>query len=95
MVGVGIIACDHMGRVLASTCYFRLQLLILEGDALEVVMALQRDDEGAGYYGNLIVDTMGILTGFGSWVIQHVRRDGNKAAHHLAKLVVSNKLNHV
>jgi hypothetical protein len=60
-----------------------------------VVLALQRNAEGAGPYGSLILDTRAILSGVRSWVIQHVGRDGNMAAHHLAKLLVSSQLNHV
>jgi hypothetical protein len=114
IVGVGILARDHMGKVLGAMCsvqsyitdpttaealgthwgvefgrFLSLNSLILEGDALEVVLALQRDDEGAGSYGSLIVDTRAVLSGVRSWVIQHVGRDGNMAAHHLAKLAVS------
>ncbi len=54
-----------------------------------MVLALQRNAEGAGPYGSLILDTRAILSGVRSWVIQHVGRDGNMAAHHLAKLAVS------
>lgn len=75
--------------------FLGLQSLILEGDALEIVMALGSDDKGVGYYGNLIVETRGILMGFLSWTVQHVGRDANKATHCLAKFAVSNQLNHV
>lgn len=69
--------------------FLGLQSLILEGDALEVVLAIQRDEEGAGSYGILILDTKAILAGVVSWAVQHIGRDGNRAAHHLAKLAVS------
>lgn len=70
-------------------CHLRFQSIILEGDAKEVVIALGRDDNGLGKYGSLIVDAREILAGFQSWAVSHVRREGNEAAHQLAKLVVS------
>jgi hypothetical protein len=43
--------------------FMGLQSLILEGDALEMGLAIQRDDEGTGSYGNLTLDTKAILAG--------------------------------
>jgi hypothetical protein len=119
LVGVGIIARDSCGKVLASVCSIQRYIadpstaeawgarqgadfgrvmgysnVILEGDALEVVLALQ-NDEGASSFGNLVIETKGLLSCFGSGLFQHVGREGNKAAHCLAKYAVVNHLNHM
>jgi len=59
--------------------FLGLPSVILDGDALEVVLALDNDEEGAGYYGNLVVETRGILSCFVLGSVQHVGREGNKA----------------
>jgi hypothetical protein len=67
----------------------------LEGDALDIIMALGREEDDEGKYGNYLVETRGILKQFLSFTVGHVRREGNFAAHFLAKLVVSHQLNQV
>jgi len=61
--------------------------VIVEGDALEIVSALGCPRDGDGRYGNLL--------DFRVWDIRHVRQDGNKVAHTLAKFAVSQQQNHV
>jgi len=120
LVGVGIIARDHRGKVLASTCSIQRYIadpatakawgarkgvdfgrflgyshVILEGDALEVILALHNDEEGAGSYRNLVIETKGILSLFVSGEVQHAGREENNATHCLAKYAVANHLNHV
>jgi hypothetical protein len=62
--------------------------VILEGDALAVVQALCRPDDDASRYGIIIEDARRILKTFQVGDVRHVRRDGNKVAHNLAKVAV-------
>jgi hypothetical protein len=48
-----------------------------------------------GKYGNFIVETRGILQQYRSSNVGHVQRDGNVAAHMLARFTVSCQLNQV
>ncbi len=54
-----------------------------------------RVNDGLGRYDSLIMDARNILTGFVSWEAIYVQRDGNKAAHHLAKLAILEQVNKV
>jgi hypothetical protein len=66
-----------------------LYLIELEGDAHEIISALGNSVEFASSYGCIISKTRQTLGSFCSWRISHVRREGNMAAHLLAKFVVS------
>jgi len=72
-----------------------LQSVLLEGDSLEVVLALQHKSVVGGYYSNLVLETKAILQDFMSVTVHHVGRMGNQAAHSLARHAVSNAFNHV
>jgi hypothetical protein len=63
--------------------------VILEGDSLEVVQALIREEPTWGRYGALINDTKQHLQQIQRWKICHVRRTANEAAHNLAKFAIS------
>jgi hypothetical protein len=63
--------------------------IIIEGDSREVVLALGNSGDCCVSYGDLVSDTRVLLSFFPHWNIAHVGRDGNKATHCLAKLVVS------
>jgi hypothetical protein len=52
-------------------------------------------DEDAGKFGNLIRETRILLRRFDCWTVKHVKREGNKAAHTLAKYAVSHPQNRV
>lgn len=69
--------------------------VILEGDAVGVVNALNRVDNYEGIVSNLIGETCLMLKNFDRWSVKHVGREGNKVAHSLAKLAVSNLQNQV
>jgi hypothetical protein len=111
-MGVGIIARDHMGNVLASKCSVQqyvsdptiaeaigawqgaklgrdmgLQSIVLECDSKEIVLALGRVDYGLGKYGSIIVVARKLLTGFQSWAVIHVRREGNGLLINLQNLL--------
>jgi hypothetical protein len=63
--------------------------VILEGDALEVVQAMNREGFSSGQYGALINDTKTLLQQVQHWTVCHVKRVANVAAHSLAKLAFS------
>jgi ribonuclease HI len=69
--------------------------LILEGDALEIVHGLNKDSSSWCRYGQLLSDSRECLTRFESWRVTHVRREGNAAAHCLAKFAIQHSLNRV
>jgi hypothetical protein len=72
-----------------------LRSVILEGDALEVVEELKRVNEDAGHLDNLIGEIRFLLRSFDCWSINHIKREGNKAAHTSAKFAISHPQNRV
>lgn len=119
-IGVGVIARDEMGWIVASFCttvpcftepttaeaiaackaaqFCReqdFQHIIMEGDALMVVEGLMQEGPSWQRYGHLIAEARNFLNGLVSWKISHVHREGNKAAHRLAKLAVHHSLHRV
>jgi hypothetical protein len=60
-----------------------------------ILMALGKEEDDEGKYGNYLVETRGIMKQFLSFTVGHVRKEGNFAAHFLAKLTVSHQLNQV
>jgi hypothetical protein len=69
--------------------------VVIEGDAVGVVSALNQVVVDEGIATNLIAETRVLLENFDRWTIKHVRREGNKIAHSLAKLVISQLQNRV
>jgi ribonuclease HI len=67
--------------------------IVIEGDSREVVLALGNSGDCCVSYGDLVSDTRALLSSFPHWKIAQVGREGNKATHCLAKLVVS-QFNH-
>jgi ribonuclease HI len=63
--------------------------IVIEGDSREVVLALGNSGDCCVSYGDIISDVRALLSSFPHWKIAHVGREGNKAAHCLAKLAVS------
>jgi ribonuclease HI len=109
-MGIGIIARDHTGSVLASACSSRPHItnptvaeaiaawklaevcsslgfskVVLEGDSLEVVKALQMEGPFWRRFGSTINDAKILLNSLEEWRVCHVKRTGNVAAHNLAK----------
>jgi hypothetical protein len=109
-MGIGIIARDHTGSVLAAVCASRPHVtepttaeaitvwkladvcsslgftkVVLEGDSLEVVKALQTEGPYWSRFGLMINDAKILLNSLSEWRVCHVKRMGNKAAHILAK----------
>jgi hypothetical protein len=66
-----------------------LRKIILEGDALEIVGVLNKEGVSYGKYGQVLNDTKFQLGRFQKYVVRHVGREINRAAHALAKLALS------
>ncbi|KAF5481550.1 hypothetical protein F2P56_002191 [Juglans regia] len=65
------------------------QHVILEGDSLLVVKAIQNKEDSWSDSGLVIRDIKILLSKFLSWSILHVHREVNVIAHHLAKFALS------
>lgn len=61
-----------------------IQAILLEGDAKEIVYALEHEGGALGRYGSIVADTRSLLSNFHSWLVKYVRREGNEVAHKLA-----------
>jgi ribonuclease HI len=72
-----------------------VQNVILEGDSLIVVKALQTEAENLSLYGHFIDDTRLLLRQFRTAEIQHVKRQANQAAHGLAKEAVKDCIDNI
>jgi hypothetical protein len=72
-----------------------LQSIMLEGDASVVIEALRREGEDLSRFGNVILETKELLKGFHFWEANLVRREGNNAAHLLARHATNQELNQV
>lgn len=73
-----------------------LSKVVLEGDALQVVTALNSSTGNWSSYGHLIEEARSQLNDLHTWRVRHVRRHLNGAAHRLAKeaLTLSEELIH-
>jgi len=75
--------------------FLGLDSIVLEGDASEVVSALNREEEGFSRMGSIIVEARKVLRDFSVWKVASVRRNCNNAAHQLAKLAVRQNLSQI
>jgi hypothetical protein len=55
--------------------------IVLEGDAKGVIMGLGSSEDCGGSHEGVIKECRMLLKSFCSWSINHVRREGNMAAH--------------
>ncbi|XP_012836741.1 PREDICTED: uncharacterized protein LOC105957362 [Erythranthe guttata] len=60
--------------------------IILEGDSLVVISAIKDASSSRAEYGNIIADIQRLGASLLKFRAQHVRRNGNKAAHAIAAL---------
>lgn len=63
-----------------------MRVIILEGDALEVVNTINQDEPSKGLYGQAINNIKNLMAQEGRWMTRHTGRSANVAAHVLAKL---------
>ncbi|KAL6998450.1 hypothetical protein U1Q18_008577 [Sarracenia purpurea var. burkii] len=61
----------------------------VEGDSLTVINAAKSMDEDRSHIGGIMEVTKAKLARFSSFICTHIRRNGNKVAHELAKLAIS------
>ena len=66
-----------------------VQRVVLEGDAKQIVDAVNSSSTSWSRFGHLIDDTRRFLESFPQWKCQFVRRGANEAAHQLAKAVIT------
>lgn len=67
----------------------------LEGDAREVVLVLERAEVCEAAFGSIIMETRLLLQSFEFYSVTHIRREGSRAAHCLAKFALAHKCHHV
>jgi hypothetical protein len=65
----------------------------LEGDAKGVIAVVMSLEQSLCREGHLIEDIKATMQGLQQWKMEFVRREGNYAAHILAKYVVANLIN--
>ena len=61
---------------------------IMEGDSKVIVKALKNNDNGLTPFAPLINDVSLLLGLFSELLYSHIKRDGNKVAHSLARLAL-------
>jgi len=91
---VNPIVAESMGawQAVVMCCDLRFPLIVLEGDSLIVVSALNKEEPYWSSFGHIIEDIRAKLQNIPSVRVQHVSRDANKVAHVLAKAAVSQML---
>ena len=62
----------------------KLSQIIFESDALTAVTSVLAAENG-GCLGHIYQGIHSLLASFSSWIIKHVKREYNKAAHELAQ----------
>ncbi|XP_042988591.1 uncharacterized protein LOC122316117 [Carya illinoinensis] len=96
LVGIGAILRDHMGRSIGTLQARRelnlnlfsgeaYALMMVEGDAVQVIRLLSGSSLDCSYAGLIVEDAKRELNTFANWSAIHTRREGNKAAHTLAR----------
>jgi hypothetical protein len=64
--------------------------IILEGDSIQVINAMNSEEQLWSNFGHLVEDTKYAMRNVPGWKCNHVSRDANGAAHNLAKAAVKN-----
>ncbi|XP_035546313.1 uncharacterized protein LOC118348520 [Juglans regia] len=66
-----------------------LSQVIIEGDSLQVINALKREEERCNSASMFVEEAKHLLNFFAKWEVSYVRRNGNYIAHLLAKNTLS------
>ncbi|MED6185375.1 hypothetical protein PIB30_056452 [Stylosanthes scabra] len=80
----------YVGMNFAKDCCFTD--IIVESDNLEVVNALKQRKCNDSCFGTFIADALSVSRNFRSLSFTHVRRTGNRVAHELAQLALTNPI---
>jgi ribonuclease HI len=85
---------ESMGawQAVVMCCDMRFPLVVLEGDSLNVVSALNKEEPCWSSFGHITEDIRAKLQDIPSIRVQHVPREANKVAHLLSKATVSQML---
>ena len=67
----------------------RMHQVVLEGDSKVVIKALEIEESDSMAYGLLLKDASLFSSSFSKLSYSHTKRDDNKVAHILARLVVN------
>jgi ribonuclease HI len=70
-------------------------LIILEGDSLLVVQAINSSGVNWSRYGIIIEDIQNVLQGFQNWKTCHIKWQGNMVAHKLAQVGVQQTITRI
>ncbi|XP_057720352.1 uncharacterized protein LOC130934843 [Arachis stenosperma] len=68
-------------------CFFDV---IVENDNIEVIQSLRLNKRQNNYFESFIVDCFNLVTSLRSVKFSHVKRSGNRVAHELAKIALTN-----
>ena len=63
--------------------------VVVEGDSITVVSAMEKDDVGLAPFRFLVKDGIGFAHFFSQLTYSHTKREGNKVAHSLAMLAIN------
>ncbi|XP_028114804.1 uncharacterized protein LOC114312721 [Camellia sinensis] len=66
-----------------------LHHIILEGDSLVIVRALQSSWAFMASFGHFVEQAKSLLARFRSWGVKHVKREGNSVAYCLARMAIA------
>jgi ribonuclease HI len=70
-----------------------LSAAIFEGDSIEVVQAVRKEETSWTIFGPVVEEIKEMLKGGHAWDICHVRRAANEAAHLVAKMAIDHNVN--
>ena len=83
---VKALACN---RALVFAQELCLSQVVFEGDSLRIVQALNSQEACLTLFGHVVGEIKNLRRGLRFSCFQHVKRDGNKLAHSLARRAVS------
>ncbi|KAF5470020.1 hypothetical protein F2P56_010573 [Juglans regia] len=96
-IGNGVVMRDWEGELLHKDwLYGKLwrhygvgcRKVVLEGDALMVIKAVQSEEQCLAWYGQLVEGLQQVVTAYPDWSLSFNPREGNYVAHQLAKLAL-------
>ncbi|XP_059428470.1 uncharacterized protein LOC132162224 [Corylus avellana] len=82
------VIAESMGALYASEfcCDLGVLDVILKGDSIQVVKAINKMGDQCSRYGQVIVDVQMVLSSLRRWEVVHAKCEANFAAHGLTKI---------